>query len=351
MSIKRKISKILVTGGSGFIGSNFVHNFINNNPKSFVINIDSLSYAGNEGNNKNLSKENYKFFHGDICSKSNISKILQENRLDAVINFAAESHVDRSIKKPNSFIQSNIFGTYNLLECIREFNEKLDRNIHFHHISTDEVYGSLDKNGAPFSEQNKYFPNSPYSASKASSDHLVRSWHKTFNLPVTISNCSNNYGPFQFPEKLIPLTIFNILNGKEIRLYGDGMNIRDWLYVVDHCDAIEKILVYGENGHTYNVGGNNEISNVDIVNKVCNEIEIILPAEKNKKSKYNSYQDSVKFVEDRPGHDFRYSIDSSKILKDLNWLPKESFKSGIKKTVQWYTKNNEWLESRSLKNV
>lgn len=350
MSTKRKISKILVTGGSGFIGSNFIHNFINKNPKSFVINIDSLSYAGNEGNNENLSKKNYQFVHGDICSKSDISKIFQENDLDAVLNFAAESHVDRSIKKPDSFIKSNIFGTYNLLECLREFNEKQDHNIHFHHISTDEVYGSLDKNDAPFTEKNKYFPNSPYSASKASSDHLVRSWHKTFNLPVTISNCSNNYGPFQFPEKLIPLTIFNILNGKEIKLYGDGMNIRDWLYVVDHCDAIEKILVYGENGHTYNIGGNNEISNVDIVNTVCNEIEIILPADKNDKSKYNSYQDSVKFVEDRPGHDFRYSIDSSKIYDDLNWLPKESFESGIKKTIQWYIKNNEWLKARSLKN-
>lgn len=351
MKENRKFTKILVTGGSGFIGSNFIHNFITNNPSSKVINIDLLSYAGNEENNKNLSSKNYLHIKGDICSKDAVINIFKNYEVDAVINFAAESHVDRSINDPYIFIHSNIIGTYNLLECIKEYKEHFGKEILFHHISTDEVYGSLTMDDSSFTEAHKYYPNSPYSASKAASDHIVRAWHKTFGLPVTISNCSNNYGPFQYPEKLIPLTIYNAINGKNIELYGNGLNIRDWLYVKDHCDAIEKIIKNGEYGETYNIGGNNEINNIEIVENICKKMEDVFPCKSNSKSKFNSYFDSIKFVNDRPGHDFRYAIDSTKIKRDLGWYPNETFESGIVKTINWYIKNEKWLNSAFIKNV
>lgn len=338
---RKNFKNILVTGGSGFIGSNFIHNFLENNPNSNVYNLDKLTYAGNNNNHlKIANNQKYTFVHGDICSKDTVSNLLKAQNIDAIINFAAESHVDRSIDGPLDFINTNILGTFNLLQSsLNHFNET--KKLLFVHISTDEVYGSLDIKDDSFTEKNQYKPNSPYSASKASSDHLVRAWHHTFGLPVITTNCSNNYGPFQFPEKLIPLTIINALSNKPIKLYGDGTNIRDWLYVKDHCKAIEAVMKNGVVGDVYNIGGLNEKTNIEIVSLICDILDKI-------KRKKSSYKELITFTDDRLGHDFRYAIDQSKISSELNWTPNETFESGIFKTVKWYIENQRWVEDIQL---
>ncbi len=330
-----------ITGGCGFIGANFVRFVFNKSVNDKVINLDKLTYAGNPNNLLDFKDdERYTFIHGDICDQQTIKEIFNKHKPDLVVNFAAESHVDRSIDGPAEFIQTNIVGTSVLLQEALQYFNKLDKEkssvFRFHHVSTDEVFGSLGEEGF-FTEETPYDPSSPYSASKASSDHLVRAWHRTFGLPVIISNCSNNYGPFQFPEKLIPLVILNCLEEKPLPIYGTGENVRDWLYVEDHCDAIYTIIENGTLGETYNVGGNNEIQNIDIVKTICSILDEVLP------SKYRkSYRELMKFVTDRPGHDFRYAIDSSKLKNKLNWAPKETFDSGIRKTIDWYLENQVW---------
>ena len=333
---------IMVTGGCGFIGSNFVIDWLSKNDE-MVINLDKLTYAGNL---KNLSKiennTNHAFFKKDIGDKEAVSHIFNKYSPRFVINFAAETHVDRSIDSPEAFIQTNILGTFHLLEATRNYWNKLNKekksNFRFLHISTDEVYGSLEANAAPFNESHSYSPSSPYSASKASSDHLVRSYYKTYDLPTIITNCSNNYGPFQFPEKLIPLTIYNALKGEDIPIYGDGHQIRDWLYVGDHCYAVELALKNGKIGETYNIGGLNEKTNLEVVNALCQILDKLQP----KKDK-SLYKSQIKFVTDRLGHDKRYAIDAKKIKKTLKWTPFESFESGMEKTVKWYLNNQEWM--------
>ena len=334
------MSMILVTGGSGFIGSNFIH-YIMKKGNYSVINLDNLTYAGNEKNNENyINNPNYSFIKGDITCYKTVRRIFDQNKIYFLVNFAAESHVDRSINDPKVFLNTNILGTYNLLRVSLENNSN-DKDFKFLHVSTDEVYGSLGLSDKSFTEENKYQPNSPYSASKAASDHLVRAWFHTYKLNVITSNCSNNYGPFQFPEKLIPLTILNALNGKEITIYGDGSNIRDWLYVEDHCDAIYNLMTKGKVGEVYNIGGNSEKTNLEVVEIICESLDELYPTSSNLNisKNINSYRELITFVEDRPGHDFRYSIDASKISSDINWKPKENFKSGIKKTILWYLKN------------
>ena len=329
--------KIVVTGGCGFIGSNFIINAINEQ-NCKILNFDKLTYAGNKDNLLTISSSaNYNFVNGDICDIDTISSSINSFKPDAIVHFAAESHVDRSIDNPLSFINTNINGTANILDAaLSYYNNTNHKNFKFLHVSTDEVYGSLGKKGF-FKESTPYDPSSPYSASKASSDHLVRAWHRTFNLPVLITNCSNNYGPFQFPEKLIPLMIANCLDEKPLPVYGKGENIRDWLYVEDHCKALFKVLRDGKVGETFNIGGNNEIRNIDIVKSICRTLDSSKPRKNNKK-----YEDLISYVTDRPGHDFRYAIDSSKLQKNLKWRPNESFDSGIKKTIDWYLKNESW---------
>ena len=334
-------NKILVTGGSGFIGSNFIHYLINNTDYQRIINLDKLTYAGNNENLINIQQNiRYKFIKGNICDRKCIKKIFQDYSPNKIVHFAAESHVDRSIDGPKDFINTNIVGTSILLEESLSYYNKLKKlsksSFKFHHISTDEVFGSLGEKGF-FVEDSPYDPSSPYSASKASSDHLVRAWHRTFGLPVTISNCSNNYGPYQFPEKLIPLMIINCLSNKSLPVYGKGENIRDWLYVEDHCKAINLILQEGAIGDTYNIGGNNEISNINIVESICTILDKLKPSNSGK-----SYKQLISFVKDRPGHDFRYAINTTKIKKDLNWEPKETFDSGLTKTIKWYLENENW---------
>lgn len=337
---------IIVTGAAGFIGSNFVLNLVNKpNGKAKFVSLDKLTYAGNLENLRPiLNHKNHKFVKGDINDEKILEVIFNKEKPRTIINFAAESHVDRSIKGPAKFIQTNIFGTYKLLEQTRKYYEKLKNSektsFRFLHISTDEVYGSLKKNEKPFSEKNNYLPNSPYSASKASSDHLVRAWKETYNIPVIITNCSNNYGPYQFPEKLIPLCIINAINNKPLPIYGDGQQIRDWLYVQDHCNAINLILKKGKIGETYNIGGGNEKTNLEVVNLICEILDKILP----KKNKL-SYKKLITFVKDRPGHDRRYAINARKIKTKLNWKPKENFNSGIIKTIQWYLSNKLWVKN------
>jgi dTDP-glucose 4,6-dehydratase len=334
--MNREFQNILVTGGSGFIGSNFIHSYLRNNEDCFVINIDKLTYAGNNQNHLNIKNDSrYKFIHGDICNEDLVSKILDKYSIEAIVNFAAESHVDRSIDGPNVFINTNIIGTFNLLKCSLKHYQNMN-NFLFMHVSTDEVYGSLTKNDKAFTEETKYAPNSPYSASKASSDHLARAWFHTYSLPIMTTNCSNNYGPYQFPEKLIPLTIYNALNSKPIKIYGNGKNIRDWLYVEDHCKGIQTVMKKGKLGEVYNIGGLNEKSNIEIVNKICEILDKKLP-------KDTSYKSLITFVEDRKGHDFRYAINQSKIIKELGWSPEESFETGIEKTVNWYINNMDWV--------
>ena len=339
----RKIKNIIVTGGSGFIGSNFINLLLNKNYYSHkdinILNIDKLTYAGSiENNEKYKNDKRYNFVEGDILDENLISSLLERHNADAIINFAAESHVDNSIEAPDAFIKTNILGTYNLLKCINTHNLEYKKNALFFHISTDEVFGSLKIDDPSFTENNPYKPNSPYSASKASSDHLVRAWYKTYKLPVLISNCSNNYGPNQNNEKLIPKIIHNALKLEKINIYGDGKNIRDWLYVDDHCKAIIKILEKGKLGETYNVGGFNEKTNLEIALFICNIIEEIHPINKNSFNKlnYKSYHDLITFVEDRKGHDYRYSINPKKIFNDLKWEPSETFDSGIRKTINYY---------------
>lgn len=330
-----------ITGGCGFIGANFIRFLLNNGINNKVINLDKLTYAGNPNNLMSFENdERYAFIQGDICDQQIVNEIFDNYHPDIVVNFAAESHVDRSIDGPADFIQTNIVGTSVLLQEALQYYKKLagekSSGFRFHHISTDEVFGSLGEEGF-FTEKTPYNPSSPYSASKASSDHLVRAWHRTFGLPVIISNCSNNYGPFQFPEKLIPLMILNCLEEKPLPIYGKGKNVRDWLYVEDHCDAIDTIIENGTVGETYNVGGNNEIQNIEIVKTICGILDEISPSKNGK-----SYMELITFVPDRPGHDFRYAIDSSKLKNELNWSPKETFDSGIKKTIDWYLTHQEW---------
>ena len=335
---------ILVTGGAGFIGSNFILEWLKLKDEK-VINVDKLTYAGNLLNLERISSNQHYFFEkADVCDFSRISQLFDKYKPRAIIHFAAESHVDRSIKGPTEFINTNILGTFNLLEIIRKNYDSgyINNDFRFIHISTDEVYGSLGKEEKPFTEKNQYCPNSPYSASKASSDHLVRSYFKTYGVPSIITNCSNNYGPYQFPEKLIPMVIKKVLERSAIPIYGDGENIRDWLYVKDHCQAIIKVLESGNSGETYNIGGNNEIKNLDLVNHIFKEIEKYYPAQD---FGFSTYSDLVEFVPDRPGHDKRYAIDSSKIKYQLGWQPTETFESGIKKTVKWYLENTSWVSS------
>jgi len=332
---------ILVTGGAGFIGSNFIIDWLTQFDHP-VINLDALTYSGNLHNLDALThNSSHIFINGNIGDQSLVKSLLEKYRPYAIINFAAESHVDRSILSPDAFIQTNIVGTYHLLDSTLNYWQKLGNvdkeQFRFLHISTDEVYGSLKPEDPLFSEQKRYEPNSPYSASKAASDHLVRAYHHTFGLPVLTTNCSNNYGPFQFPEKLIPLVIINAMNSKALPVYGDGLNIRDWLYVKDHCNAIMKVLASGRVGETYNIGGGNEMTNINIVRKICEILDELLPSAEGK------YERLISFVADRPGHDRRYAIDTKKINSELGWSPVESFETGIRKTVSWYVNNQQWV--------
>jgi len=329
---------ILVTGGAGFIGSNFVLNWLSTQNEG-LINLDSLSYAADLNNLESISEnKEYFFIKGSIEDQNLIEKILEKYNPRAVINFAAETHVDRSIEDPEIFMKTNILGTFHLLNASLKFWKKISlddqKKFKFLHISTDEVFGSLSLEDEKSNELSPYKPNSPYSASKAASDHLVRAWGETYKLPVITTNCTNNYGPHQFPEKLIPLLIHNCLNNKKLPIYGKGENVRDWLYVEDHCEAIKEVLVKGSIGETYNIGGNNEKTNIEIVKTVCSTLDEIKPRKNN-----SSYKELITFVEDRPGHDFRYSLDISKIKKELNWQPQETFESGIRKTILWYLEN------------
>lgn len=333
---------IIVTGGAGFIGSNFVLDWISlvGTP---VVNLDKLTYAGNLENLSSLQDDpRHVFIHGDICDRALIDHLLQQHKPRAIIHFAAESHVDRSIHGPGEFVRTNVEGTFMLLEAARAFWASLPLeqkdSFRFLHVSTDEVYGSLGPADAPFTESHPYEPNSPYSASKAASDHLVRAWHHTYGLPVVTTNCSNNYGPYHFPEKLIPLMIVNALAGKPLPVYGDGQQVRDWLYVKDHCSAIRRVLEDGKLGETYNVGGWNEKPNLDIVQTVCTLLDELHP-----KLDGSSYTTQIAHVADRPGHDRRYAIDARKIERELGWRPAETFESGIRKTVQWYLENTHWV--------
>ena len=334
---------ILVTGGAGFIGSNFVLDWLANPKAEGIINLDKLTYAGNLSTLAPLAKDpRHIFIQGDIGDSTLVTHLLQEHRPRAIINFAAESHVDRSIHGPADFIQTNILGSFNLLECTRTHWNSLpteeQQQFRFLHVSTDEVYGSLGATDAAFKETTAYEPNSPYSASKAASDHLVRAWFHTYGLPVLTTNCSNNYGPYHFPEKLIPLVILNALNGKPLPIYGDGMQVRDWLYVGDHCAAIRRVLEKGALGETYNVGGWNEKANLEVVKTICAILDELRP-----RPNGGSYAEQIRFVTDRPGHDRRYAIDASKLERELGWKPAETFATGIRKTIEWYLANPEWV--------
>lgn len=333
---------VLITGAAGFIGSNYVIDWLQERDEP-IINLDKLTYAGNLENLRSLQGDpRYAFVLGDIGDTALVGDLLQKHKPRAVMNFAAESHVDRSIHGPGEFIQTNIVGTFNLLESVRQFWGTLEsaakESFRFLHVSTDEVYGSLSSTDSAFKETNRYEPNSPYSASKAASDHLVRAYHHTYGLPVLTTNCSNNYGPFQFPEKLIPLMIVNALAGKNLPIYGDGMQIRDWLYVSDHCTAIRRVLDAGRVGETYNIGGWNEKANLDIVNTVIDLLDELRPRTDGK-----SYREQITYVADRPGHDRRYAIDASKMERELGWRPAETFASGIRKTVLWYLEHHDWI--------
>ena len=335
--------KIFVTGGAGFIGGNFVLKQVIQEGNE-VLNFDKLTYAGNLDTLKSvIGNDKYQFIQGDICQRSTVKNALSQFQPDVIINFAAESHVDRSIDGPFEFIQTNIVGTAVLLDEANNYYKTLTGEMkagfRFLHVSTDEVYGSLGDDDY-FTENTAYDPSSPYSASKASSDHLVRAWSRTFGLPILITNCSNNYGPYQFPEKLIPLMILNCLKEKSLPVYGKGDNVRDWLFVEDHCDAIYSVLSSGKLGETYNIGGNNEIQNIDIVKIICEKMDEYSPRKQG-----GNYEELITYVTDRPGHDFRYAIDASKISNELGWQPKENFETGIEKTIRWYLENREWWQA------
>ncbi|WP_374419724.1 dTDP-glucose 4,6-dehydratase [Chromobacterium sp.] len=338
---------ILVTGGAGFIGGNFVLDWLAQSDET-VVNLDALSYAGNLDTLKSLEQDpRHVFVHGDIGDRALVDALLAEHRPRAVINFAAESHVDRSIHGPGDFIQTNVVGTFNLLESMRGYWGQLTdaerAAFRLLHVSTDEVYGSLSPDDAPFTENHRYQPNSPYSASKAASDHLMRAWHHTYGLPVLTTNCSNNYGPYHFPEKLIPLVILNALAGKPLPIYGDGSQVRDWLYVKDHCSAIRRVLEAGTPGETYNVGGWNEKTNLDVVKTICALLDELAP----QTDPTRRYAEQIAFVADRPGHDSRYAIDARKLERELGWRPQETFDSGIRKTVAWYLQHQDWVANVS----
>ena len=333
---------ILVTGGAGFIGSNFVIDWLAHNDEP-VVNLDKLTYAGNLQNLTSLEGDSrHHFVRGDIGDGALVARLLAEHKVRAVLNFAAESHVDRSIEGPGAFIQTNIVGTFNLLEAVRAYWNGLDEQakagFRFLHVSTDEVYGTLESDAPAFTEQHRYEPNSPYSATKAASDHLVRAYHHTYGLPVLTTNCSNNYGPYHFPEKLIPLVIHNALAGQSLPVYGDGRQVRDWLYVLDHCSAIRRVLEAGEPGDTYNVGGGNEMANIDVVHAICAILDELRP-----RADGARYASQVSFVQDRPGHDRRYAIDAGKIGRALGWRPAETFETGLRKTVAWYLDHPDWV--------
>jgi dTDP-glucose 4,6-dehydratase len=343
-TLENRPDTILVTGGAGFIGSNFILQWLAGESSS-VINLDKLTYAGNPANLASVTSDRrYKFVQGDICDRQILADMLLANRPRAIVHFAAESHVDRSIHGPDDFVRTNVNGTFSLLEEARAYWSALSGDeksaFRFLHVSTDEVYGSLAATDPAFSETTRYAPNSPYSASKAASDHLVRAYHHTYGLPVLTTNCSNNYGPFQFPEKLIPLVILHALNGKPIPVYGDGMNVRDWLYVADHCEAIRTVLKRGRPGETYNIGGSNEIKNLDVVNTICLVLD-----ELRANDPVVPHKNLITFVKDRPGHDRRYAMDATKIESELGWRPKETFESGMRKTIEWYLDNQAWIES------
>lgn len=333
---------LLVTGGAGFIGANFVHYWMNKYPQHRVVVLDALTYAGNLANLEPVKHlPNYRFVHADIADQALVENLLREESIDTLVHFAAESHVDRSIHGPDAFIQTNIIGTHTLLKAAKVVwleGGAGKRQHRFHHVSTDEVYGSLAPQDPAFTESTPYAPNSPYSASKAASDHLVRAYHHTYGLNVTTSNCSNNYGPYHFPEKLIPLVITNILLGKSLPIYGDGLNIRDWLYVEDHCRGIELVITKGQVGETYNIGGNNEWANIDIVKLICTLMDEYRPSVAPSSS-------LITYVKDRPGHDRRYAIDATRIMNELGYLPQESFETGIRKTILWYLENEAWWRS------
>ena len=334
------MKKCLVTGGCGFIGSNYIRTVLDREEDLHVVNLDKLTYAGNIQNLNGISSNNLTIVKGDICDADLVNSLFEKYQFDTLVHFAAESHVDRSIEGPAEFIQTNVVGTLNLLEQSRAFINKTNNdNFRFLHVSTDEVYGSLGDDGK-FLETTPYDPSSPYSASKAGSDHLVRAWNRTFGLPTLITNCSNNYGSYQFPEKLVPLMIINCLQGNPLPVYGKGENVRDWLFVGDHCDAIHTVLAKGEMGETYNIGGNNEIKNIDVVTIICSLLDEISPRKNG-----SSYSDLITFVKDRPGHDFRYAIDAGKIRNDLGWSPNESFETGIRKTIHWYLDNQNWWKA------
>ena len=333
------MSSLLVTGGAGFIGANFVRYLLNVDSQVQIINLDSLTYAGKRENLGNLPDESrHTFIEGDICNKELVSAILRKHVVDTVVHFAAETHVDRSILDPAPFVQTNVIGTFTLLEAARQIWAGDGSGRRFHHVSTDEVFGSLDPGDSAFTESTPYQPRSPYSASKAASDHLVRSYFHTYNMPITITNCSNNYGPYQFPEKLIPLMILNAIQGKPLPIYGDGKQVRDWLYVEDHCEAIWLVIEKGIPGETYNVGGVNQPYNIDLVKEICSILDEIKPAKE-------SYSSLIMNVPDRLGHDRRYAMDIKKIHDDLGWKPKHDIESGLRETVKWYLDNSDWLRT------
>jgi dTDP-glucose 4,6-dehydratase len=327
---------LMVTGGAGFIGSNFVRYWLDKYPGDRLVNLDALTYAGHLESLEGIqASSNYRFVHGNITDQALVERILAEEAIDTVVNFAAESHVDRSITSPGAFIVTNVQGVFSLLEAAKSVWKEFSPSQRFLHVSTDEVYGSLKPGEPAFTETHSYAPNSPYSASKAAADHLVRAYHKTYGMPVLTTNCSNNYGPYQFPEKLIPVTILKALAGEPIPVYGDGKNIRDWLFVEDHCRGLDAVIEGGVPGQVYNIGGDNEWQNIDIVQLICDRLDELQP-------RAGSYRELISFVSDRPGHDRRYAIDATKIHRELGWAPGHDFRAGIEKTIQWYLANRDW---------